>query len=148
MTEKYGNVLDENGIICQQVNCMGVMGAGLAKQVRSRYPEVYKAYRSFCEEYGAEGVWNMTTLLICPTHDGKKIANIFAQFDYGTKCRKTDYERLRKAFRQINREYKGSDVAVPYGIGCGLAGGDWAVVSKIIEEELTDVNLTIVKYKV
>lgn len=26
MTEKYGNVLDENGIICQRVNCMGVMG--------------------------------------------------------------------------------------------------------------------------
>jgi O-acetyl-ADP-ribose deacetylase (regulator of RNase III) len=34
----------ENGIICQQVNCMGVMGAGLAKKIAQKYPIVKKEY--------------------------------------------------------------------------------------------------------
>lgn len=41
----HGNLLDiESGIIAHQVNCKGVMGAGLAKQIRLKYPIVYQAY--------------------------------------------------------------------------------------------------------
>ena len=32
-------------------------------------------------------------------------------------------------------------------IGVGLAGGDWVVIKKIIEEELKDCNILIVYYK-
>lgn len=32
-------------VICHQVNCQGVMGAGLAKQIRIRWPEVYVDYK-------------------------------------------------------------------------------------------------------
>ena len=35
-------------IICQQVNCMGVMGAGLAAQIRRKWPNVYNEYRKRC----------------------------------------------------------------------------------------------------
>lgn len=31
------------------VNCEGVMGAGIAKEVRRRYPELYKHYRQLCK---------------------------------------------------------------------------------------------------
>lgn len=42
---KEGNVFDSDAdIICHQVNCQGVMGSGVAKEVRERYPEVYYAY--------------------------------------------------------------------------------------------------------
>lgn len=34
--------------ICQQVNCKGVMGAGLAMQIRSQWPVVYQRYLEFC----------------------------------------------------------------------------------------------------
>ena len=30
--------------ICHQVNCMGKMGSGIAKQIRARWPEVYENY--------------------------------------------------------------------------------------------------------
>lgn len=45
-----GNILtfperDEDTIICHQVNCKGVMGAGLAKQIRDKWPDVYDRYR-------------------------------------------------------------------------------------------------------
>ena len=35
-------------IIVHQVNCYGVMGAGIAKQVKERYPDVYDIYKSLC----------------------------------------------------------------------------------------------------
>ena len=37
-------------IICHQVNCQGVMGSGLAKQIRERYPIVYEEYKKWCDE--------------------------------------------------------------------------------------------------
>jgi len=32
-------------------------------------------------------------------------------------------------------------------IGAGLAGGDWKIIEKIIEEELVDMDVRVVKYK-
>lgn len=45
---KEGNVFDSDAkIICHQVNCQGVMGSGVAKEVRERYPKVYEQYHEF-----------------------------------------------------------------------------------------------------
>ena len=42
---KEGNVFDSDAdIICHQVNCQGVMGSGVAKEVRERFPNVYEQY--------------------------------------------------------------------------------------------------------
>lgn len=38
-------------IICHQVNCQGVMGSGIAKQVREKYPVVYRDYKRMCDIY-------------------------------------------------------------------------------------------------
>lgn len=41
--------LSYHPIICHQVNCKGVMGGGLAKQIRDVYPNVYYIYKRKCE---------------------------------------------------------------------------------------------------
>lgn len=47
---KEGNVFDSDAdIICHQVNCQGVMGSGVAKEVRERFPNVYEQYHELCE---------------------------------------------------------------------------------------------------
>jgi O-acetyl-ADP-ribose deacetylase (regulator of RNase III) len=47
MQHVKGNILNvEQGVICQQVNCKLIMGAGLAKQIRNKWPQVYTEYRS------------------------------------------------------------------------------------------------------
>ena len=38
-----------SNVIAHQVNCQGVMGSGVAKQIRDRYPEVYTQYKAVCE---------------------------------------------------------------------------------------------------
>ena len=36
--------------VVNPVNCVGVMGAGLAKQFKEAYPEAYEDYKTYCEE--------------------------------------------------------------------------------------------------
>lgn len=48
ITYRNGDLLKSNcNIICHQVNCQGVMGAGIAKQIRLTYPSVFKAYEDY-----------------------------------------------------------------------------------------------------
>ena len=52
ITIKKGDVLRSRAMyICHQVNCMGVMGAGIAKQIKAMYPEVYEEYKRVCNEH-------------------------------------------------------------------------------------------------
>jgi len=87
------------------------------------------------------------------SHEDKSclaIVNGYTQFDLGkdnfTGDIPVDYDAIRLVMRKINREFEGLRIGIPE-IGCGLAGGEWDVVSKIIEEELTHVDATIVHWK-
>ena len=129
-------------IICHQVNCQGVMGSGLARQVRAKYPQVYAPYRAYCATGNALG-----TVLFVPVSDNNIIANIFGQDKYGRDKQYTDYEALQTAFHrvaEVARE-RNLPIAIPYRIGCGLGGGDWATVYKIIMTELDGLPVTICK---
>ena len=46
----------------------------------------------------------------------------------------------------IKKRYSGRRIGLPM-IGAGLAGGDWSRISEIIEDELGDEDVTIVKFK-
>jgi O-acetyl-ADP-ribose deacetylase (regulator of RNase III) len=129
-------------IICHQVNCQGVMGAGLARQIRAKYPKVYAPYRAYCATGNALG-----TVLFVPVSDNNIIANIFGQDKYGRDRQHTDYAALQTAFRrvaEVARE-RNLPIAIPYRIGCGLGGGDWATVHKIIMTELDGLPVRICK---
>jgi O-acetyl-ADP-ribose deacetylase (regulator of RNase III) len=47
--------------------------------------------------------------------------------------------------RKINHVFKDNHIGLPQ-IGCGLAGGDWEIVKKIIQDEFADCNVTVVIY--
>ncbi|MBZ9622913.1 macro domain-containing protein [Clostridium sp. FP2] len=146
-----GNILNATeDVICQQVNCQGVMGAGLAKQIRNKYPEVYPLYKRFCE--GCENNDRRTLLgeiQTIPVSDGKVIANLFGQYNYGRDKQYTDYKALRECLEGMLRMVSMFDdsIAIPYEIGCGLAGGDWNIVYKIIEDVFKDYEVTLYKFK-
>lgn len=146
MRHVKGDIFDSNAdAILHQVNCMGVMGSGVAKQVRKKYPLVYESYKSYCDERGAEGVFN--TIQICPIGAGRHIVNLFAQlrFGYDGKCY-TEYDVLRNCLKMVNEYFAGKSVAIPYLMGCHRGGGDWGVVSKMIEATLVDCDVTLYEY--
>jgi len=156
-----GNILNcTEDIVCHQVNCMGVMGAGLAKQIKDKYPIVYKIYKTLLdwskEEYErglSKNKYPLGAVQFVKVND-KIIANIFGQLEYGRDKIYTDYKALEKGLYGIletvtldNSNYKGCSIAIPYGIGCGLAGGSWDVVYKIIKKVFNDYGATIYKWK-
>ncbi len=143
-------------IIAHQVNCQGVMGSGVARQVRMLFPGAYSCYRDACR--GAKGeterLLGNTLLSSENLPDGKivYIANMFAQNQYGYDgSRYTDYEAFRSCLVQLSvfadaiRQNWGKEprIALPYRIGCDRGGGDWDTVYKIIQEELGDLDVTL-----
>lgn len=133
-------------IIVHQTNCQGVMGHGIAAQVKAKYPEVFQGYYHFCKTNLPSEILGET--LICQANDGKYIANVFGQLHYGEGLQ-TDYERLEKALLQV-RDFAIENelsVAVPYKIGCGLAHGDWNIVNKIIRKVFKKVEANIYKFE-
>ena len=129
LREEVGNLVTGNyTVFCHQVNCKGVMGAGLAKQIRNEYPEVYRLYKRHCEQ----GYATIGTILPVVTGDRRMCVNMFAQYSYGRDRMYTNYDAFEKCLNNLLaflcQRFKGTDkvtVAFPKFIGCGLAGGKW-----------------------
>lgn len=133
-------------VVCHQVNCIGFMGAGIAKQIKHRFPEAYKEYRQHCDLYSPEDLIGTVQLVFVKD---KIIANLFGQINCGkNKGQHTSYEAIRKGFSELDKyaEMNNCEIALPYGIGCGLGGGDWDTVYKIIEECFINCNVLLYKY--
>ena len=73
------------------------------------------------------------------------VVNSYSQYIPSRVTKPLDYEALTLCLRKINFQFKGLRVGLPL-IGCGLAGGDWNIVSEIIKKELIDCDVTIVFY--
>ena len=118
-------------VIVHQVNCQGVMGAGVARQIREQFPNTYYTYKRHCEPFkghtsdllGTCLYTNETPFVIC---------NAFGQDFYYRNSVQTQYDKLEKCFYDIAEKYHGKTVALPWKIGCGLAGGDWDLVYEMI----------------
>ncbi|WP_163666802.1 hypothetical protein [Adonisia turfae] len=140
----------EHGVLVHSVNCQGVMGAGLAKKIAEKWPAVKEDYqedRVWADDGPTLGNWLCTEVT-----NELFIASIFGQRYYGRAAGRcyTSYLALALGFSAIqhaNKYYEFHPVPlpiyIPHGIGCGLAGGDWHVVSALIEQELP--NATICK---
>lgn len=146
--------------ILHQVNCQGVMGSGVAKQVREKYPVVFQWYKQWCDEYrevakhldkhpllGKVQIVYKENKRYDQLEDKQAIVNLYAQDKYGYdgNCY-TDYEALRQCLEAVNKALAGYTIAIPYLMACHRGGGDWSVVSKMIEETLTDCDVTLYEY--
>lgn len=135
-------------IVAHQVNCMGKFNAGLAKQIKSKYPEAARVYFDFVRDTPK----NKRDRLLgrcciawldgeaCGTNDDKMIAHLFGQYDYGTDKCYTNYVALEEALVNLKNfaTMFNYSIAIPYGIGCGLGGGNWDEVDAIITKVFAD----------
>jgi O-acetyl-ADP-ribose deacetylase (regulator of RNase III) len=142
-----GNILDATeNILCQQVNTCGVMGAGLAKQIINKYPSVYWEYKQICDT----PKYLLGEVLYITIKPNKFIACLFGQNGYGRSSKVyTNYQALESALLKVKSFAKKQkySIAIPYGIGCGLANGDWNIVYDIINRIFDNYNVTIYKLK-
>lgn len=127
------------------VSIFVVMGAGFAKQVRSNFPEAYEADLTTVRgdvsklgSFSAARVVRGDVFFV--------VVNAYTQFDWRGQGVKVDYDAVRSVFRRIKNDFSGQRIGYPL-IGAGLAGGDWAVVSKIIDDELAGENHSLVVWR-
>lgn len=135
-----GDILTLNkGIICQQVNCMLVMGAGLAKSIRRRWEKVYTEYTGLNKTKPED---RLGKCQIVQVEQDLYVANLFGQYNYSYKTRCTDYKALRQALSSLSvwhTTYTNDlPIWVPYKLGCGLAGGSWKIVEEILLETIPE----------
>lgn len=138
-----GDLLDSDcDYICHQVNCQGVMGSGIAKQIRARWPWVFSSYHEYCNrrkhnnESPLGEIWGVK--LIHDNRNPQWVVNMFAQDDFGYSGRRfTSYNAFAKCLDAMrDRLPRDKTIGFPKNIGCGLGGGDWNVISTMIESIL------------
>ena len=162
-----GNLLDSNvDYICHQVNCQGVMGSGIAGQIKARWPIVYESYIAKYEaakryvsldgeRYFADELLLGDIQIVALWEDYYKtdfhqsVINMFSQQYYGyDKKRYTSYDAFWNCLNLIKYNIpKGSKVGFPERIGCGLGGANWTIIRTMIEVVLDkDFEVYIYNY--
>lgn len=132
----FGDLLQAKAdVIVHQVNCQGVMGAGVAKQIREQFPKTYIAYKDFCYPY-KNNTCELLGKCLYVEEEPFVICNAFGQNFYYRNSVQTQYDKLEQCFYDIADKYHGKRVALPWKIGCGLAGGDWNKVQQMIYDIL------------
>lgn len=135
-------------VIAHGCNCFNTMGAGIAKEIKERIPVAYEADQ-LTKKGDIRKLGNFTFAQCVIEGTSFFVLNCYTQFHYGKNHldgveKPVDYEAITLCLRKINHIFAGKSIGLPL-IGCGLAGGDWTIVEKIIETELKDMIVTIVK---
>ena len=137
-------------VFCHQVNCQGAMNSGIAKQIRTKYPEVYKVYHYYCGKYEDPSAI-LGTILSLKTDDGRTCVNMFSQNFYGYDGKQyTDEEAFQQCLDSIKRCLPDADtIAFPYKIGCGLGGGNWETIESLLKRfaEESGKKIIVVRLK-
>ena len=120
----------KENIIVHQVNDRGYMGAGLALQIKNKYPNVYSSYRKHANEQA------LGKIQLIKINEHQMICNMFSQRGISRTHKTTDYELMKECLKKLAKLEQDTHItiAIPYKIGCGLAGGDWNIVLKLIQE--------------
>jgi O-acetyl-ADP-ribose deacetylase (regulator of RNase III) len=133
MKHKDGDVFNTTATyIGHGINCVGLMGAGIAKTVREKYPQVYKEYKYLCDTDRL----SPGTFFAYPVGDGKVIVNLTTQQKPGANAQ---YNHVFNALYTFSKQASDSNriarsgkvIAIPE-IGCGIGGLDLNMVYDII----------------
>lgn len=150
-----GNIFDSGCFTAiNPVNCVGVMGAGLAKQFKDRYPEMFSWYQEKCSsekiKLGQIDIWinpNAFRSDIRCTDYGE-FAEIICMPTKNHWKDSSDLNWIILALQDL-REYvtvnyaPSCSIAIPK-IGCGLGGLNWETqVKPEIEKYLGDLEHNI-----
>lgn len=137
-----GNIFDSKcNTLVNTVNCVGVMGKGIALEFKNRYPYMFREYQTLCKEGkvkpGRPYLYHDltgTSIINFPTKDNWRSPSKFLYIVEGLKW-----------FRQSYHELGITSVAFP-PLGCGNGGLSWDEVGPVMYRELKDLPIEIEIY--
>lgn len=129
----------EVDVLIHVCNNKGVMGSGIALEIKNRIPDAFVAYKEIPAElsYVSYG-WT--------TESNRKsgmVVNMVAQNGYGQGVRHLNYGALASCLQKVSHLNKTLKVGLPYKMGADRAGGDWNIVLEMVEFILKDFDITV-----
>lgn len=133
-----GNILKSKAdVLVNTVNCVGVMGKGIALQFKKAYPEVFKAYASACDRgdmrIGHVQIYDLNRL--SPPH---YIINFPTKNHWRGKSKIEYIQSGLYSLADALAKLEATSVAVP-PLGCGHGGLSWEDVFPLIESALGNI---------
>ncbi|MGN1152446.1 MAG: macro domain-containing protein [Candidatus Gastranaerophilaceae bacterium] len=136
---KKGNILQEQTeAIINTVNCVGIMGRGIALQFKNTYPNNFKAYKQACDK-GEVQPGKMFVYSLGSLFNPKYIINFPTKRHWKGKSNINDIKLGLEALKQELIQYKIKSIAIP-PLGCGLGGLKWEQIKPLIEQTFEDIN--------
>lgn len=132
-------------VIVHGCNCFCTMGAGIARQIKARIPEAFAADQA-TRPGDADKLGQFTAAHVVRGDVKFVVVNAYTQFDWRGSGSKADYWAIENVFGKIAKQYAGLHIGYPR-IGAGLAGGDWARISTLIDNALAGEQHTLVEFK-
>lgn len=136
---KKGNIFNEKvDAFVNTVNCVGVMGRGLALQFKNIFPDNFKAYASACKNKkvlpGSMFVYDIAAAV-----HPRFIINFPTKRHWKQKSNIKDIEDGLSDLARVITQKGITSIAIP-PLGCGLGGLDWPTVRNAIEKRLANLE--------
>jgi O-acetyl-ADP-ribose deacetylase (regulator of RNase III) len=136
---RRGDIIGEDAeALVNTVNCVGVMGKGVALRFKAAFPANFRAYAAACQR--SEVMPGKVFV-----HETGHITNPHYIINFPTKRHwrdKSRIEDIESGLRSLRHEIESrgiQSVALP-AIGCGLGGLRWSEVRPLIERTLGTIN--------
>jgi O-acetyl-ADP-ribose deacetylase (regulator of RNase III) len=146
---KSGDILnDQAEALVNTVNCVGVMGRGIALQFKNAFPENFKAYALACKQDKVQP-GRMFVFKTGQMFNPRYIINFPTKRHWRGKSRMEDIASGLRSLVEVIQKHHIRSVAIP-PLGSGLGGLSWQKVKPRIEvamEPLTDVQVIIYEPK-
>lgn len=118
------------------VNCVGVMGKGLAEQFKHKYPTMYQEYRELCFS------GKLSPGMLHVYRSNKAIINFPTKLHWRNPSKLEYIGKGLDAFLSSYRDYNIQSVSFPM-LGCGYGGLSWLIVRPLMERYLNNVSIDV-----
>jgi len=117
-------------VLTNTVNCVGVMGKGVALEFKNRYPQMFNDYKARCDQGnvkpGQPYLWE---------DDSAQVLNFPTKRNWRDNSLLKDIEDGLKHFAGSYEQMGIQSIAMP-ALGCGLGGLKWSEVQPLIVKHL------------
>lgn len=142
MKVKIGNIFESKCLaIVNTVNCVGVMGKGIALEFKKRYPEMFIDYVKKCKS----GKVQTGIPYVFDNGDGMTIINFPTKDHWRSPSRLSFVVQGLDWFVANYEKYGITSVAFP-PLGCGNGGLSWEVVGPIMYQKLRGLPIEVEIY--
>ena len=140
---KKGNIFSTQcDVIVNTVNCVGVMGAGIALEFKIRFPEMFKKYKEFCDN-GSLDIGKLWIYSISNKKFGfNRILSFPTKKDWKNPSKEEFIIEGLKKFTQCYKQKNIYSIAFPY-LGTGKGGISQEITLNIMNRYLYDLPIKI-----